>query len=453
MVTMNELKILQSLDYKAKNRKSDLKVKQWIEYWGIDHVAVSVSGGLDSMALLHKVRSLYPDVKAVGVPSAECRENQKITEQLKNYTPLKPIHTKVEVIKKFGYPIGGKKIAKSIRRLQNPTSKNLQSNTFALTGLKGDGTFRAKGKIGKCWLKLVNKDALKKLILERIQYLSQLDTNEFKYSGNPNKAITKDEIIQDLQKKLKYVIDLKDQPDIKISEQCCYYTKEKPLIDYAKKYDIHYFTGEKASDGDTRQTSYLNTGCNSFKDDGKSKPFGPWMHEDILTYTLVNDIPMSEKYGDIIETNTGEKADKEKIQWLINNYKSIPELTTTKASRTGCFICGMGIQMEKQPNRFQRMEKEEPKLYKFAIETLGYGKIFDFLDIPYRADQISKKIDFGEQLSFSDINKNPTSKESKNINLVYKDQFDGKAKYHKFNVEADLQKFISHNRVQVIGWE
>jgi 3'-phosphoadenosine 5'-phosphosulfate sulfotransferase (PAPS reductase)/FAD synthetase len=348
MPTMQELKILQALDYKTKNRKRDLRIVEWVEHWGVNSVAVSASGGLDSNVLLHSVRKLYPDVRAVGIPSIECKENQRITNEIENFVSLKPQYSRVEIIEKFGYPIGSKRIAKSLRRLQNPTEKNLKSRNLALTGITSDGRESKRFKLSEKWIKFI------------------------------------------------------DSP-FKVSEQCCYYMKEKPLHDYAKENDIHYFVGTKAEDSLTRQSAYLGTGCNSFKDTGNSMPLGIWTHQDVLIYTVVNDLPVSEAYGEIIEVNTRVKASKEKLQWLIDNNKPLSELTTTKAGRTGCFICAFGLHMERQPNRFQRMEVEDPKLYDFAINKLGYGPLLDFAGVPYRMEQMPRQIEFSEQMSLLNV--------------------------------------------------
>ncbi|WP_163215877.1 hypothetical protein [Clostridium sporogenes] len=46
MPTMKELQTLQKLDYETKNKKTDLRIIEWVEYWGVDNVAVSISGGV-----------------------------------------------------------------------------------------------------------------------------------------------------------------------------------------------------------------------------------------------------------------------------------------------------------------------------------------------------------------------------------------------------------------------
>ena len=43
----------------------------------------------------------------------------------------------------------------------------------------------------------------------------------------------------------------------------------------------------------------------------------------------------------------------------------------------------IGVHLEKQPNRFQRMALTHPKQYEFCIHKLGCGAVLDFLGVPY----------------------------------------------------------------------
>lgn len=289
MPTKNELTMLQVLPYEVKNQKTDLRIHEWVKHWGVDNVAVSISGGLDSCVLLHKVRKLYPTVKAVSIKNIECKENQRIVENTENIVCLTSEYKQVDIIKEFGFPIVSKKTAKSIRRLQNPTPANLKSRNLALTGMTSKGRFSPRFKLPQKWLSLV------------------------------------------------------DSP-FKVSEQCCYYMKEKPLADYARENDMHYFIGTKAEDSTTRESSYLGTGCNSFNQTGNSNPLGFWMHQDVLRYIIENDLVTSEIYGDVVEEKTKRKANKLKVKLMAKNNIPI-KLTTTKASRSGCFICGFGVHL------------------------------------------------------------------------------------------------------------
>jgi 3'-phosphoadenosine 5'-phosphosulfate sulfotransferase (PAPS reductase)/FAD synthetase len=51
--------------------------------------------------------------------------------------------------------------------------------------------------------------------------------------------------------------------------------------------------------------------------------------------------------------------------------------------RTGCMFCMYGVQSEKEPNKFQTMQKTHPKLYDYCINNLKLGTIMDFIGIKY----------------------------------------------------------------------
>jgi 3'-phosphoadenosine 5'-phosphosulfate sulfotransferase (PAPS reductase)/FAD synthetase len=315
-VTEAELIMLQALPYDIKLAKSDLRIEEWYRYFG-GNVAVSFSGGLDSSALLHKVRELYPNVPAVSIRAIECPENQAIIDKTDNVIILKPIKSMIQVHKEYGIPFISKVAAKSIERLQNPTEKNAASRNLALTGYSREGNYCPRYKLAKKYHKLIDSK-------------------------------------------------------FRISSKCCYYMKEKPQFDYVKETDVRFFIGTKAADSRERRKSYLQTSCNSFSNKGTSTPLGFWTDQDILRYTVENNIPVSEAYGEVYK-------DEEGIYH------------TTKASKTGCFTCLFGINLEKEPNRLQRMEVERPQMYKFCIETLEYGELLDFMDIHYRIDQMPEE--------------------------------------------------------------
>lgn len=58
-------------------------------------------------------------------------------------------------------------------------------------------------------------------------------------------------------------------------------------------------------------------------------------------------------------------------------------MTTTGVKRSGCMFCMFGAHLEKEPNRFQRMEVTHPKQYNSCIHKLGCGDVLDYLHIPY----------------------------------------------------------------------
>ena len=69
------------------------------------------------------------------------------------------------------------------------------------------------------------------------------------------------------------------------------------------------------------------------------------------------------------------------------------QLRTTGAQRTGCSMCGFGIQLEKRPHRFDQLKERNPKeweywMYKCCTDELtgekyGWARVLDYIGIGY----------------------------------------------------------------------
>lgn len=115
MPTLDELKLLQALPLELKIAKTKARIKEWVDFHGVDGVHISFSGGKDSTVLLHIARSMYPNIKAVfsdtGLELPSIRSFVKTHE---NVDWLKPKLTFGEVVKQYGYPLFGKEISHAI---------------------------------------------------------------------------------------------------------------------------------------------------------------------------------------------------------------------------------------------------------------------------------------------------------------------------------------------------
>ena len=145
MPTFDELKLLQALPLELKIAKTKARIKEWVDFYGVDGVYISFSGGKDSTVLLHIARSMYPDIKAVfsdtGLELPSIRSFVKTHE---NVDWLKPKMTFGEVVKQYGYPLFGKEISHAIwyaRKIKNndldttPPEKTVQqANRLILQG-------------------------------------------------------------------------------------------------------------------------------------------------------------------------------------------------------------------------------------------------------------------------------------------------------------------------------
>ena len=175
MPTLDELKLLQALPLELKIAKTKARIKEWVDFYGVDGVYISFSGGKDSTVLLHIARSMYPNIKAVfsdtGLELPSIRSFVKTHE---NIDWLKPKLTFGEVVKQYGYPLFSKEISHSIwyaRKIKltdndttPPPEKTVQrANRLKLLGkltqnceilntqydISGKGVFRWASRWGK----------------------------------------------------------------------------------------------------------------------------------------------------------------------------------------------------------------------------------------------------------------------------------------------------------------
>ena len=141
--------------------------------------------------------------------------------------------------------------------------------------------------------------------------------------------------------------------------------KKEPVKRYEKQTGRVSFIGTLAEESSLRQQSYLKTGCNAF--DSKrpnSTPLAFWKEQDILKYIYDNKLTINKAYGDIICKD--------------GNY------STTKCDRTGCIYCGFGVHLEKEPNRYQRLELTHTQLHDYCMNKLGFKEVCEYMNIPYK---------------------------------------------------------------------
>jgi len=153
-----------------------------------------------------------------------------------------------------------------------------------------------------------------------------------------------------------------DSP-FKISDKCCEIMKKKPFHQYTKDTGTMFMVGTLAEESFQRKQAWFKTGCNSFDTRTKiSKPLSFWTEQDILQYIKKFNIPYSPTYGDIADDNG--------------------ILRTTKEQRTGCVFCPIGCHLE-QPNKFQRLAVNNPKLYEYCIYKLKLNELLDYVRVTY----------------------------------------------------------------------
>lgn len=314
----------QSLPYEAKVVHAQIRAQEF--YDKLDgHCHVSV-GGLDSITLLLFLRSIGIDVPAISVSVLEDKSIQRVHKEL-GVIQLKPLKSKVEVLREFGYPVLSKEIANKIALLQNPTEKNTTVRHAIITGETGAYGGYRKGTRMKLAQKWIDRFG----------------------GADPEGA----------------ALGYKEAP-FKVSDRCCYYLKERPCDKWAKEHQSAPYLGLMASEGGRRQKALMINGCNYYsKGATRSAPFAIFDRQDLLQLALDLNVPVPAIYGEIVRDKEGQ-------------------LHTTGAQRTGCTMCGFGIQLEKRPHRFDMLRKTSPDEWHFWMYEMGWGEVLDYIGVKWK---------------------------------------------------------------------
>ncbi len=342
MPSKEELQMLQSLPLELKVMKTQQRIREWVQYYGENSVAVSFSGGKDSTVLLHLVRQLYPNVEAMFVDTGlEYPEIRQFVKTFDNVTILRPKMRFDEVIKTYGYPI----ISKGVSNCVRGAKLGQKSRINLLNGKDCDGTDRKS-----------------------------------KFSHEKYKPLL--------------------SVDFEISEICCDVMKKRPSYNYQKRTGKKPIIATMASESMLRETNWLKSGCNAFENrHPKSAPMSFWTEQDVLQYIKENNLPIASVYGDVVYKENPEQMRME--DYGIENCGT-DKLCTTGCNRTGCIFCAFGAHLEKGESRFEMLKRTHPRQYEYCIgggeyvdgvwqpskEGLGMGHVFDELNKIYGKDFI-----------------------------------------------------------------
>ena len=355
-----ELQQMQGLPLTTKIKLTQSRIRDWINYYGLNHVYVSVSGGKDSTVLAHIIMQMYPNVQMVyvdtGLEFRECKDF--IKQEYKNLKILYPSYTFKNVITRWGYPIFGKEISDTIS-----SSRRYLCRTMQEIGYENNEYLQYFGnKLGfdYCSELNLNNDAISKL--------DDIYNNE-QYEHNKIRTITGGVSPNSYYSKKKYLFML--AAPFEISSVCCDVMKKSVIhkeSHIAKQYSI---TGETASESLLRTQKWLEHGCNGFNlKEPKSTPLAFWTEQDILLYIKLYNINYcKDVYGEIVPVNRNlVDIDWEKQSTLdALNTEKITLETTSENKRTGCLYCGFGLHLEKEPNRLDYLFKYKQKQYDFIM--------------------------------------------------------------------------------------
>lgn len=315
-----------SLPYEAKVKHAIIRAREFYSRLN-GNVYVGV-GGLDSLTLLYFIRKyINKDIPGATISSAEDKSIQTIHQSIDNMVFLTPLKSKIQILKEYGYPIISKDKATKVAHLQkpdNPSQVYVHAIMTGQLGEQGNYKYSEKMKLADKWISLFGG----------LYSLHRLD------------------------------LDCHIAP-FKVSAECCKWIKEKPSELYQKASGRYPYLGLMISEGGQRKLGLIKNGCNYFgKTVTRSCPFFIFSKTDLLQLALDLNVPIPEIYGDIIKLPDGS-------------------LTTTKAKRTGCSMCGFGVHLEKRPHRFDRLRLSNPKEWEFWIYNQGWGEVLSYIGVEW----------------------------------------------------------------------
>lgn len=314
MPSREELKQLQALPLEIKIRKTQQRIREWVEYYGEDGVYVSFSGGKDSTVLLDIVRKMYPGIEAVFVNTGlEYPEIVDFVKQHENVTILRPKKNFRQVLAEYGYPV---------------ISKNVSHNTG----------IAVRNPYGSVMRNIFSPAKKGKYALYKYLYLTKAP---FKVSG-----------------------------------KCCDIMKKEPAATFEKQTGKKAIIATMAQESVMRSDKWLKYGCNAFGlKRPQSTPLSFWTNNDILAYIRMENLPIAEVYGDVVLENEGENEipGQETTYDLLQDYQGC-KFRTTGCDRTGCMYCLFGAHLEKGEGRLEKMKRTHPKRYEYVMGGGEFGE-------------------------------------------------------------------------------
>ena len=377
---------------------SQARIIEWYRHYN-GQVVVSFSGGKDSTVLLHLVRSIYPDVKAVfSNTGLEYPEIQRHVMGVENVDIVRPSMRFDEVISTYGYPLIGKEVAEAIyyaRRIRSQTghverereragrqvkSKQSLPGTDASTDHASGQEITERLQIGGVLRDSESKNGTADGRTEKRSHPDERCKEQKDSPARKNKAagrgprrtgVAQSEIIGKSEEQVVMKSQFNKEKylpmvytPILISHYCCFRMKKSPMKIYQHKNHLYPILGTLAEESRVRKQAWLRHGCNAFEGSNPtSQPLSFWTEQDILAYIVKYDLKIADVYGEIVSVIDGVEYPPVDMMGNVGC-----NLKCTGCDRTGCIFCGFGFHLEKTgETRFQRLARTHPKQYEYSI--------------------------------------------------------------------------------------
>jgi 3'-phosphoadenosine 5'-phosphosulfate sulfotransferase (PAPS reductase)/FAD synthetase len=226
-----------ALPFEKKVALTERKIRVFVQA-RMGKAYISFSGGKDSTALLHLVRSQFPDIPAVYFHTGlDYPEIVKFIRTIPDVTRIRPKKTFRQVLKEKGFPVVSKRVSSAVHSLRNKSPE--ERHHLLTTRLRGGG--------------------------------------------------------YKLPLKWNFLLDA----PFKISDQCCDVMKRNPARTYERKTGRAPILGTMAEESTLRTMAYLKYGCNAFHAHvPKSTPMAFWVEDDVWQYIRTRGL----KYAPIYDT-------------------------------------------------------------------------------------------------------------------------------------------------------
>lgn len=244
---IKNIKEMQKWSLEKKIEHSLKRIREFFESRE-GNVYIATSGGKDSRVLEQLVRSIYPDVVAVfSNTTNEYVEILKFVKTIDNLITVYPRMNFKEVVRKHGFPLVSKKVARQIFDIRNPTGNNEATRKLYLTGIKRDGSRSNDFKLSNKWMGLIDVD-------------------------------------------------------FEITNKCCDILKKEPLKRFERESGLSPFVGVLASESSMRKSKWLKMGCNTVVGSNiQSRPLSIWNEDDIWAYIKKYGVTYSKIYDDVTD--------------------------------------------------------------------------------------------------------------------------------------------------------